>query len=140
MKTWFTSLKSAVAISAIALLTELWRAFVDLLVPVYPFWTELFKGAGMVFLVAVLYTILFAAWAWALLQALRGGRGALIAAFLINLFFLLAVPVGTLVAYCPSPCATLWPLMELANWINLIFGLLAAAALALQLRQKKLTG
>jgi hypothetical protein len=136
MKAWFTSLKGAVVLSAIALFTELWRAFVDLLVPVYPFWTEPFKGAGMVFLVTMLYAILFAGWAWALLQALRGGRGALIAAFIINLFFLLAVPVGTLVAYCPSPCATLWPLMETANWVNLIFGLLAAIALALQLRYK----
>jgi hypothetical protein len=136
MKTWFISLKGALVLSAIALFTELWRAFVDLLVPVYPFWTEPFKGAGMVFLVTMLYAILFAGWAWALLQALRGGRGALIAAFIINLFFLLAVPVGTLVAYCPSPCATLWPLMETANWVNLIFGLLAAIALALQLRYK----
>lgn len=140
MKTWFTSLNGAITLSVIALLSELSRAFVDLLVPVYPFWTEPFKGAGMVFLVAMLYTILFAAWAWALLQGLRGGRGALIAAFIINLFFLLAVPVGTLVAYCPSPCATLWPLMELGNWINLSFGLLAGIALVLQLRPKKAAG
>ncbi|MDE3089385.1 MAG: hypothetical protein KGJ80_08365 [Chloroflexota bacterium] len=137
MKTWFTSLSGAITLFAVALITELWRAFVDLLVPVYPFWTEPFKGAGMVFLATLLYTILFVAWALALLRALRGSRGALIAAFIINLFFLLAVPVGTLAAYCPSPCATVWPLMELLNWINLLFGLLAAVALALQLGQKR---
>jgi hypothetical protein len=134
LKIWFTSLRGAITLSVIALLTELWRAFVDLLVPVYPFWTEPFRSAGMVLLVAMLYTVLFAAWAWALLRTLRGGRGALIVAFVINLFFLLAVPLGTLVAYCPSPCPTLWPLMELANWLNLVAGLLAAAAIGLHLR------
>jgi hypothetical protein len=69
---------------------------------------------------------------------MRGGRGALIAALIFNLLFLLVLPIGSLVAYCPSPCSELWPLMELANWINLLFGLLATAALALQLRQFKL--
>lgn len=98
MKTWFTSLSGALTLSAIALLTELWRSFVDLLVPVYPYWTEPFRGAGMVFLVTMLYTILFAAWGWGLLQALRGGRGALTAAFIINLF-----------SCWQSPSARWWP-------------------------------
>jgi pyruvate/2-oxoacid:ferredoxin oxidoreductase beta subunit len=83
----------------------------------------------------LLYTALFGAWTWALLRAMRGSRSALIAALIINLLFLLAIPVGTLVAYCPSPCRELWPVMELANWINVFFGLLATVAMALQLRQ-----
>jgi hypothetical protein len=75
--------------------------------------------------------------AWALLRAMSESRSALIAALIINLLFLLAIPVGALVAYCPPPCPELWPLMELANWINLLFGLLATVTLALQLRQYK---
>ena len=133
MKSWFTSLSGTVALSVIALLTELWRAFVDFQ---YEYSTFL-SSTGAVLLGTLLYTILFGGWVWALLRAMRGSRNALIAALIINLLFLLVLPIGTLVAYCPSPCPELWPLMELANWINLLFGLLATVALAFQLRPDK---
>ena len=133
MKNWFTSLNGAVTLSVIALLTELWRAFVDF----QHEYSNFLNSMGALLLATLLYTALFGGWAWALLRAMRGSRSALIAALIINLLFLLALPIGTLVAYCPSPCPELWPLMELANWINLLFGLLAAVALAFQLRQYK---
>lgn len=133
MKSWFTSIDGAVTLSVIALLTELWRAFVDF----QREYSNFLNGTGAVLLGTLLYTALFGGWAWALLRAMRGSRSALIVALIINLLFLLAIPLGTLVAYCPSPCRELWPLMELANWINLLFGLLATVALALQLRQYK---
>jgi ABC-type transport system involved in multi-copper enzyme maturation permease subunit len=117
----------------IALLTELWRAFVDF----QHEYSNILNSMGALLLATLLYTALFGGWAWALVSALRVSRSALIAALIINLLFLLAIPIGTLVAYCPSPCRELWPLMELANWINLLFGLLASVALALQLRQYK---
>jgi hypothetical protein len=129
MKSWFTSLNGAVALSVIAMLTELWRAFVDF----QNEYSIFLDGTGAVLIGTLLYTALFGGWAWALLRALRGSRSALIAALIINLLFLLVLPIGSLVAFCPSPCSELWPLMELANWINLLFGLLATAALALQL-------
>ncbi len=131
MKSWFTSMDGAVTLSVIALLSELWRAFVDF----QNEYSNFLNGTGAVLLGTLLYTALFAGWAWALLRAMHGSRSALIAALIINLLFLLVLPVGSLVAFCPSPCAELWPLMELANWINLLFGLLATAMLALQLRQ-----
>lgn len=133
MKNWFTSLNGAITLSVLAMLTELWRAFVDFQYE----YAIVLKDVGAVFLGTLLYTALFAGWAWALLRAMRGGRGALIAVFIFNLLFLLALPVGSLVAYCPSPCSELWPVMEMANWINLLFGLLATVALALQLRPYK---
>jgi hypothetical protein len=133
MKSWFTSLNGAVALSVIALLTELWRAFADFQYE----YSQVINSLGTLLLATLLYTALFAGWAWALLRARRGSRGALIAALIINMLILLAIPVGALVAYCPSPCRELWPLMELANWINLLFGLLATLALVLQLRQSK---
>lgn len=136
MKHWFTSLSGAVTLSVIALLTELWRAFVDF----QHEYSSFLNSTGALLFGALLYTALFSGWAWALLRTARGNRGALIAALIINLLFLLAIPVGTLVAYCPSPCPSLWPMMELANWINLFFGLLATVALALQLRQNKAAG
>jgi len=133
MKTWFMSLNGAIALTAIALLTELWRAFLDFQ---HEYSTYL-QGTGMIFIGTLIYTVFFAAWVWALLAAARGSRGGLIAALVINLVFLLIIPVGMLVAYCPSPCATYWPLFEIGNWINLIFGLLAGVALVLQFGQKK---
>lgn len=133
MRDWFTTLNGALMLGVIALLAELWRAFVDF----QQEYSSSLSNAGAVGLVTLLYTALFAGWAWALLRAARGSRGALVAALVVNLLFLLAIPVGTLVAYCPSPCRALWPLGELANWINLLSGLLATAALALQLRPAK---
>jgi hypothetical protein len=76
---------------------------------------------------------LFGGWLWALLVAVRGSRRGLIAALLFDLLLWLGIAVGTLVAYCPSPCATAGGLMETANWLNLITGLLAGVALAANL-------
>jgi hypothetical protein len=130
VKSWFTSLTGAVTLSVIALLTELWRAFVDF----QHEYSNFLNSTGAVLLGTLLYTILFGGWTWALLRAMRGSRSALIAALIINLLFLLVLPISALVAYCPSPCPELWPLFELANWINLLFGLLATVSLALTLR------
>ncbi len=133
MRNWFTSLHGAVTLSMVALLTELWRAFVDF----QHEYSSVLNSTGAVLVGALLYTLLFGGWAWALLRTIRGNRASLIAALIINLLFLLAIPIGTLVVYCPSPCATLWPMMELANWINLLFGILASVGLVFQLRQYK---
>jgi hypothetical protein len=37
--------------------------------------------------------------------------------------------------WCPSPCRTGWPVMEISNWITLLSGLIAAIAVGIQLRQ-----
>ncbi|MBI4926694.1 MAG: hypothetical protein HY835_02935 [Anaerolineae bacterium] len=136
MKNIFSSLNGAVTLSVIALLSELWRAFIDF----QHEYSNILNGTGAVLLSTLLYTVLFGGWAWALLRTLRGNRASLVAAFIINLIFLLVIPIGTLVAYCPSPCLTLWPIMELANWINLLFGSLAGIGLAIQFCQYKAAG
>lgn len=133
MKGWFTSRDGAFTLAVMALLAQLWWAFVDFQYQ----YASLLTSVGAVLLASLLYTALFAGWARALLGVMRGSRGALVAALIFNLLFLLVIPVGGLVAYCPSPCQELWPLMELANWLNLVLGLLATAALALQLRRKR---
>ena len=135
MKSWFASLNGAITFSVIALFTELWRAFVDFQYE----YSKFLSSTGALLLGTLLYTALFGGWTWALLRAMRGSSSAMIAALIINLLFLLVIPIGTLVAYCPSPCSEIWPLMELANWINLLFGLLATVALAFQLRPYKAT-
>src|SRR5512143_846839 len=121
MKSMFTTLNGAVMLTAIALLAELSRAFVDF----EWVYSIVLNSAGGAVLGALLYTAVFGMWAWALLRATRGSRRAVIAALGINLLVLLAIPAGALLFYCPAPCLEHWPVMEMANWINLIFGLLA---------------
>lgn len=89
MKTWFTSLNGAITVSVIALLTELWRAFLDF----QHQYSNFLNSMGAVLLGTLLYAALFGGWTWALLRAMRGSRNAQIAALIINLLFLLAIPV-----------------------------------------------
>ena len=129
MKNWFTSLKGAVALSVMSMLVFLGRAFVDF----YFVFGEFALSIGMLGLTILIYTALFGGWIWALLAAVQGSRRGVAVSFVFNLFFLLAIAVGTLVAYCPSPCRTAWPLGEFANWLSLVVGLLAAISLGLLL-------
>ena len=132
MKNWFASLNGAIALSAIALLTELWRGFLDAMF-VFP---NDFGDESSLHLAALTYTFLFAGWTWSLISAARGSRRGLIAAFVINGLIWLMLPVSTLLFYCPVDClAEVGWIFGLANTLNLLFGLLAAVALGLQLRR-----
>jgi hypothetical protein len=128
---WFLSLNGAIALSILTLLSQLWRGFLDAMfvLPVD------FGDEGTMQLAAVIFTVLFAGWAWALLAAWQGSRRGLIAANLINGLVLLAVPVSWLFVYCPADCRAGAGIFNLANTLNLVLGLLAAVSLALQLRQ-----
>ena len=85
-------------------------------------------------LAAIIFTLLFAGWTWSLWSAERGSRRGLRAAFLVNALVLLAIPVGWLLFYCPAACRAEAGIFNLANALNLILGLLAAASLGWQLR------
>lgn len=87
---------------------------------------------------AIIYTVLFAGWTWALISAARGSRRGIVAAFIINGLIWLLIPVGTLLFYCPVDClAEAGSIFSLVNTLNLILGLMAAVALGLQLRGGK---
>ena len=134
MKSWFTSLNGAITLAAIALLTEVWRGFLDAMF-VYP---NDIGDTSFMHLAALIYVFLFAGWTWSLIAAGRGSRRALAAAFTINLVIVLILPISTLLFYCPLDClADVGWIFNLANTLNLVFGLLAAAALGLQFRQSK---
>lgn len=136
MKIWFTSLNGALTLSALALLTELWRGFLDAMFII----PNEFSQDNAMHLYALIYTLLFAGWTWSLISAARGSRRGLIAAFIINGFVWLMVPVSTLLFFCPVDClAEAGWIFGLANTLNLLFGLLAAIALALQLRRDNQT-
>ena len=134
MKNWFTSLNGAVTLSFITLITELWRAFLDAM---FVFPNDIGDETYM-HLSAVIYTVLLAGWTWTIVSASRGSRRGLIAAFIINGLVWLVIPVSTLLFYCPIDCLAEagWQ-FSLANTLNLIFGLLAGAALGIQLLRTK---
>ncbi len=134
MKNWFTSLNGAIALSITALLSEVWRGFLDAMF-VFP---NDIGDESFMHLAALIYTVLFAGWAWSLISAANGNRRGLIAAFIINLLVWLMIPVSTLFFYCPVDClANAGWIFSLANTLNLLFGLLAAVALGLQLRRSR---
>jgi hypothetical protein len=130
MKNWFFSLNGAIALSVMTLITHIWRGFLDAMF-VLP--TD-FGDEGLMQLAAVIFTLLFVGWAWALLAASRGSRPGLIAAFVINGLVLLAVPISWLLFWCPAECRAEAGIFNLANTLNLVFGLLAGVALGLQFR------
>ncbi len=129
MKSWFTSRNAAVTFSILALLSEAWRGFLDAMF-VLP---EDFGDRALMEAFAIVYTVLFAAWAWSIVATAQGSRRGLIAAFVINALILLAVPVSWPFVYCPAACQAEAGIFNLANNLNLVFGLLAAVTLSLQL-------
>jgi len=130
MKNWFTSLNGAITLSVITLLSHLWRGFLDAMFVLPTDYGE----EGLMQFAAVIYTLIFAGWAWTLLAAWRGSRRGLIAAFAMNGLLFLAVPVSWLLFYCPAVCRAEAGVFNLANTLNLVFGLLAAISLGLQFR------
>ncbi len=138
MKTWFSSLNPAIILSTVALLTELWRAWLDMLFE-YPSGSVHAEVDGASTLaLTLIYTAVFAGWAYSLHRATRGSRGALIATLVFNVLIWLAMPVSWAAFYCTGDCAArAGILFNTANWFNLIFGLLAAVALTWQLRPNK---
>ncbi len=137
MKTWFTSLNGALTLAALAWLSELWRAWLDMLFEYPGGYVHATIDGGSTLAVTLIYTAIFAGWAYALHLTAHGSRGALIAACVLNALVWLVIPVGWLAFYCTGSCAVNAGVMfNLANWLNLILGLLAGVALVLQLGPK----
>ena len=136
MKTWFTSLKGALMLTALAWLSQLWRTAIDA--------TQQFYMPGnrdILGLYALVYIAFLAWWVYALHTATRGSRRGLMTAFALNALFWIGIPVGTFFFYCTGPCAAnAGVVFNVVNWLNLILGLLAGLALVLQLGQKKTAG
>jgi len=136
MRTWFTSLNAAIALSVIAFLTGLARLMLDARF-VSEFADFMGDQPGQVALVMLVFIAFFGGWVWALLAAVRGGRGGLIGALVCSLLLALGEGLTTVLVFCPTPCPTVSPLGDIIIWANLISGLVAAAALGLQLRQTR---
>lgn len=129
MPDWLRSTRTAVFIGAMALLSELWRAFLDAMF-VFP---VDFGDPTLMNVAAAVFTVLFGAWGWSLAAAGRGSRGGLVWAFGLNLVVLLAIPTSWLLFYCPAACRAEVGIFNVVNSLNLILGALAALALGVKL-------
>ncbi len=131
MRRWIISLNGAVTITALAILSEAWRGFLDAMfvLPVE------FKDPLYLQMAALIFALLFGGWAWALALAWQGSRPALVATFVLNLLVMLVIPVSWLFFYCPASCQAEAGIFNLANTLNLVLGLLAFITLGLQLRR-----
>jgi hypothetical protein len=132
MKTWFMSLNGAISLSVVAFVAMLGRSIGDARYVL----TEDLRSSGpnMVGLWILAYSAFFAGWLWSLLAAARGSRGGLVALLAFSLLLPFGLGLSTLLWWCPSPCRTGWPVMEISNWFTLISGVIAAVAVAVQLR------
>ncbi len=134
MKIWLVSLEGAVATSSAAMVAFLGRSIIDWRFVYGEFVPD--DQVGILAAVMALYMGIFGGWMWSILAVSRGERRGLLAGMGLNLFVLFAVAIATPLYYCPSPCATAWPVAEISNWINLIVCLLAVVSSGSQLRQE----
>ncbi|WP_394829538.1 hypothetical protein [Pendulispora albinea] len=85
--------------------------------------------------------VLFGVWTWAIVRMAQESRGWTIVLAALNIVVNFAyLGAGTAVSFCPTPCTTIWPLMEIMIWANLVMGVAAAALNLLLLRKPVLRG
>lgn len=135
MFAWFTSLNGALTLSIVAFLTLLARiTFLDaMFVPEFRMMLPEDRPASIM-LMMLWYMVFAGGWLWSLLAAARGRRTGFIVSLIYCLFIALGGGLVTLLALCPAGCAV-WPVGNLIVWANLISGLAASIALAIQLRK-----
>jgi hypothetical protein len=129
MKNLITNRGLAIGLTLAALLSEIWRGFLDAML-IFP--TDIADPNSMQ-LAAVIFTLLFGGWGIALAYAWRGSQPAMIVSFGLNLLVLLAIPLSWLFFYCTADCRAEAGIFNLANTMNLVLGLLAAVGLGYQI-------
>ncbi len=126
MKGWALWLSLAAFVSALA------RAFLDWGY-VLPEFTDM-RSATAIAGSLVGYLALYALWVWALIVAVRGGRGGMIATLVFDVGTLVGWGLGTVFFLCPTPCPTIPPVSDVAIWSNVVFGAAASVAVFRGLR------
>lgn len=132
MKTWVPSFTTVIALNIAGFINFIARSLLDWRY-VFP---ELMPAESDPFVYgAVFYILVFCIWFWALVAAAQSSRAALIVMLVLNLLFLFGVGLGTSIFFCPSPCPVIWPVSELINWSNMVFGFLTPLLSGLYLRR-----
>ncbi len=93
MRAWLTSLNGAITLSAMAWLTELWRACLDTLFECPGGFVRAQIDGASTLAVTLIYTAGFAGWAYSMHVATHGSQAALIAAVALNVLVWLMIPV-----------------------------------------------
>lgn len=132
----FFRLQTAVTLSILTLISEFWRGFLDAMfvLPVD------FNNRGMMILASIIFVVLFSVWAWAVYLMSQQRCGGIMITFLINLIVLIVIPLSWLFVYCPASCQATAGIFNLANTLNLIFGILSGVSvgfLILKTRSEK---
>lgn len=130
MKKWFTSLKGAITLSVIAMLSFIAYAF---LVSRYLL-EQLTPGIAAAAIETLVVIAIVGGWMWGLLAASRNSRSGLIAALVFSLLPALFT-LYDLIFYSPIPYG--WPLLQIVVWTTFVSGVIAISAMAFQLRQNK---
>jgi len=126
MKTWFTSLSGTITLSALALLSFIGYALMEMRY----FLEKWIPGDNAAALETLIVLLIVGGWIRALFVAEAGQRGGLISLVAFGVFTALIAPFD--VRYFPLP----WPeqTMVIASFV---FSVISIAALVYQLRQKK---
>ena len=137
MKNWFFSLQGAITLSVFAFLSYIGRVFMD-----WRYESHLMGAAGSLeeFLYVLMFLVFMGVYTWGMLTAVRGSRRGLITCLILVLLLNIGFALATFFIWCPPADCTSSPNMLRWNWIHLVFGLLAAAALVFQLTGKKAAG
>ena len=139
MKTWLTSFTTVIALNILGFISFIARSLLDWRY-VYPIFMP--AESDQIAYGAVFYLFVFGIWFWALVAATQSSRGALVVMIVFNLVFLFGIGASTYFYFCPFPCPVIWPVSEIINWSNMVFGLLTPliSGLYLWLVNKKRAG
>jgi hypothetical protein len=96
-----------------------------------------FTDPASVLAAMVLYVAIFSGWILALLSIARGSRVGLWVALGLTLLLNVGLGLGTTIAFCPTPCRTLWPVGELWNWATTFSGIIASVLIIRALRSRQ---
>jgi hypothetical protein len=125
---WFTSLKGAITLSVLAMLSFIAYVF---LVSRYVL-EQVTPGIVAAAVETVVVVVIVGGWTWGLLAGSGGNRAGLIAAFVFNLLPALFT-LYDLIFQSPIPYG--WPLLQIVVWIAFILCVVGSVAVGFQLRQ-----
>jgi uncharacterized YccA/Bax inhibitor family protein len=132
MNAWIKSRNGAITLSVLALLSLLGRTLLDYR---YIFAGEFSSyGPGSIGLATLFYVAIAGGWIWGLLAAAGGRRGAWTALLVFALLTGLGLGAASIFAFWP-PMQSATPLGEISFLSSLLFGLLAAVGVWIQIRQ-----
>lgn len=75
------------------------------------------------FTTGLLYTAFIGFWIWAIAASANRSRVGTYSAIACAALLSVALSVGTATTFCPTPCATVSPYMDIVNWASLVVGI-----------------